>query len=50
MTEGGWLESDSELFAKVGEVFTPGREEVLRVLLEHVPAKRNEACRRSVSR
>jgi hypothetical protein len=23
MTEGGWLESDSELFAKVGEVFTP---------------------------
>lgn len=43
MTEEGWLESDSELFANLGEVFTPGREEIERVLLEHVPAERTEA-------
>ena len=42
MTEGGWLETDSELFASLGAVFTPGREEIERVLLEHVPAQRDE--------
>jgi tRNA (cmo5U34)-methyltransferase len=42
MTGGGWLEADSELFASLGEVFTPGREEIERVLLEHVPAERDE--------
>lgn len=43
MTEEGWLETDSELFANLGEIFTPGREEIERVLLEHVPAERTEA-------
>jgi tRNA (cmo5U34)-methyltransferase len=42
MTEEGWLETDSELFANLGEVFTPGREEIERVLLEHVPAEQDE--------
>lgn len=42
MTGGDWLEADSELFASLGEVFTPGREEIERVLLEHVPAERDE--------
>ena len=42
MTEEGWVETDSELFANLGEVFTPGREEIERVLLEHVPAERTE--------
>ena len=42
MSEGEWLETDSELFASLGEVFTPGREEIERVLLEHVPAERDE--------
>jgi tRNA (cmo5U34)-methyltransferase len=42
MTEGGWLETDSELFASLGEVFTPGQEEIERVLLEHVPVERDE--------
>lgn len=43
MTEEGWLETDSELFANLGEVFTPGREEIERVLMEHVPAERTES-------
>ncbi len=42
MTEGGWQETDSELFATLGEVFTPGREEIEEVLLEHVPVERDE--------
>jgi|SRR5215211_583645 len=42
MTEGGWVETDSELFASLGEVFTPGREEIERTLLDHIPAERDE--------
>jgi tRNA (cmo5U34)-methyltransferase len=37
------MESDWKLFANLGEVFTPGREEILRVLLDHVPAERHES-------
>lgn len=43
MTEEGWLETDSEVFVVFGEVFVPGREEILRVLLDHVPAAPGEA-------
>jgi tRNA (cmo5U34)-methyltransferase len=42
MTEGGWLETDSELFASLGEVL-PRREEIEQVLLEHIPAERDES-------
>lgn len=42
MTEDGWLETDSELFARLGEMFTPGREEVSRTLLDHIPSGREE--------
>lgn len=34
----GWREADSEVFARLGEVFTPGREEIGRVLMDHIPA------------
>lgn len=40
--DGGWLEADSEVFARLGEVFTPGREEIERGILDHVPAYRGE--------
>ena len=43
MTEEGWLETDSEVFAVLGEVFVPGREEILRALLDHVPAAPGES-------
>lgn len=43
MTGEGWLETDSEVFACLGEVFAPGREEIERTLLDHVPAGREEA-------
>ena len=42
MTEEGWLETDSETFATLGEVFVPGREEILRAILDHVPAAPDE--------
>lgn len=38
----GWMESDSEAFIRLGEVFTPGRGEILRILLDHIPAGREE--------
>lgn len=38
----GWRESDSEAFSRFGDVFTPGREEIGRVILDHVPAEREE--------
>lgn len=38
----GWQETDSEAFARLGEVLTPGREEIGRALLDHVPARRGE--------
>lgn len=43
MPEDGWLETDSEIFATLGEVFVPGREEILRTILDHVPAAAGEA-------
>ncbi len=43
MTEGGWLETDSRLFTDLGEVFIPGREEILRVLLDHLPVRDDES-------
>ena len=36
--EVGWLEDDSAVFASLGEVFVPGREEIMRAILDHVPA------------
>ncbi|MGH3087796.1 MAG: class I SAM-dependent methyltransferase [Rubrobacteraceae bacterium] len=42
MTEAGWKETDSGVFARLGEVFTPGREEIERVILDHVPAGHGE--------
>lgn len=42
MTEGGWLEADSELFADLGDVFTPGREEIEQAILAHLPAEPDE--------
>jgi tRNA (cmo5U34)-methyltransferase len=43
LTEDGWLETDSKLFASLGEVFTPGREEIEQVLLEQIPAEQTES-------
>lgn len=43
MTERSWRESDSEAFARLGEVFTPGREEIERTILDHVPASEDES-------
>lgn len=43
MTETGWKESDSEVFSRLGEVFTPGRGEIERVILAHIPAEREES-------
>lgn len=42
MTEAGWRETDSGIFARLGEVFTPGREEIERAILDHIPAGRAE--------
>ncbi len=42
MTEAGWKETDSEAFARLGEIFTPGREEIEGVILDHIPAERDE--------
>ena len=38
----GWSEADSGLFAGLGEVFIPGREEIRRAILDHVPAGRGD--------
>ncbi len=43
MTDAGWKEADSEVFSRLGEVFTPGRGEIERAILDHVPAERDEA-------
>lgn len=42
MSEPGWRETDSGIFARLGEVFTPGREEIEGVVLDHVPAECEE--------
>ena len=34
MTEGGWFETDSRPLTDLGEVFIPGCEEFLPVLLD----------------
>ncbi len=39
---GQWNEADSELFLNMGAVFTPGREEIERALLDLVPAEEGE--------
>ncbi len=38
-----WQESDSQDFARLGHVFTPGREEIETTLMELVPARRDES-------
>lgn len=43
MTEASWQETDSEAFARLGEVFTPGREEIEAAVLDHIPADSGEA-------
>lgn len=43
MTEAGWRETGSEAFARIGEIFTPGREEIEKVVLDHIPAERDES-------
>ncbi len=42
MTEAGWKETDSEVFSRLGEVFTPGREEIEKTILDHIPAEHGE--------
>lgn len=43
MSEAGWRETDSGIFARLGEVFTPGREEIEKTILDHIPAGREES-------
>ena len=43
MSEQAWSETDSADFAALGEIFTPGRDEIARVLVAHVPAEPDEA-------
>lgn len=39
----GWQETDSEIFSRLGEVFTPGREEIEAAILDHIPAEREDS-------
>lgn len=41
-SEAAWREADSELFAELGKVYTPGRDEIEGVLLDLVPAERDD--------
>lgn len=43
MSDAGWRESDSDIFVRWGEVFTPGRAEIGRAILDHIPANPEES-------
>jgi len=42
MTDLPWSEADSQHFIEAGRVYTPGRDEILEVILDLIPAERGE--------
>lgn len=42
MSDQQWTENDSVLFADLGGIFTPNRDEIARIAVEHIPARADE--------
>lgn len=43
MNEQHWSEDDSSLFADLGEIFTPNRDDISEVVARHIPARADES-------